>query len=294
MRRYWWMFLAMIPVGMILGLFVAGVITFFMPRSFDSEGIIEVTQPPSIAPPEKRLKPRSFSELEVGRIADPDILGIVADALELPAAWTMQRDEVVRELRKSVTCKMIPDTNLISVRVNCGKKQDARDIALEILGRYHERASRPSDPEMAKTLSELREQIHEQNLRVSASRDAIPSRPSTFGAVDGLDDLNGEAEFEKNVRLLEDLEKKMQVLEKSILPTLPTITLHQLPQIPEKVASPNVRLNLLIGLSAGLVASPLLTLPVVALVNRRRQRRIIEPAPPPPPPEKTVSPEDEW
>jgi uncharacterized protein involved in exopolysaccharide biosynthesis len=41
-KRYWWMFLVMVPLGSLAGLLVAAVITYMMPKKYESEAIIQV------------------------------------------------------------------------------------------------------------------------------------------------------------------------------------------------------------------------------------------------------------
>lgn len=290
MRHYWWMFLVMIPVGAIVGGITAGAISLGMPKLFESEGIIEVTPPSQDDPAAKAVKPRRYSEQQLGKIADAEILGQVADGLDLPSTWKKGRDAALRTLKESVNCELIPDSNRISVRVRCGSKGDARDIAMGIIGCYRQRRLTPADPAQAKALADLNLQIDEQNERTSQSRTRIHYSKSTFGSPETL---QGEAEFEANVRQLEELEKKLEVLAKSILPHLPTVTVHQIPELAEKPASPDIEWNLFAGRGTGMLISPLLAWPVMVVMNRRRPEGI-KSSPQSPKPKRTVSPEDEW
>lgn len=281
---------AMIPVGVIAGHLTAAVVTLKMPKLFESVGVIEVTPPLKGDSSTGRMKPRQFSEQEVGKIANAEILGKVVDGLDLPALWEMDRDAALRKLKESVRCELDPDSNRISVKVRCGAKADARDIAMGIVGCYRERVLKPSDPEQVNALADLNRQIDQQNERTSRSRNNSQRGKAVFGH---LETLHGNSDFETNVKRLEELEKEREDLAKSIVPHLPSVTVHQVPQIPHGVASPDIGRNLTTGQGVGLLVTPLLAWPVMLVMNRRRQENITSPLPSPKP-EKTVPTEDEW
>lgn len=295
LKRFWWMFIVMIPVGMILGLLTSAVITYKMPKLFESEGIIEVTLPSQVAPPAKLPKPEQFSEQELGKITEASILERVVDGLDLPSRWGMGRDEATRLLKESVHCRLAPDANRISIKVRCQFKEDARDIAVAIIQCYLVLKAQPSDAEQVKALSDLNKQIDEQNIRTTESRNAIKDRGGKAplkGSISEITETEKESEFQANVLLLENLERRFEELGKSIEPSLAKVTVHQIPEIPEKVVSPDIPQNLLIGKVAGILLSPLLAWPVIVFLERRSKKMSkvpkVEKA------EKTAAPGAEW
>ena len=42
LKRWWWVFLVMVPVGPVLGLLTAAVVTYVTPRKYESRAVIEV------------------------------------------------------------------------------------------------------------------------------------------------------------------------------------------------------------------------------------------------------------
>jgi hypothetical protein len=152
-KRFWWIFIVMIPIGMTLGLLTSAVITYKMPKLYESEGIIEVTSPSQVTPPGKLMKPRQFSEQELGSITGADILERVVDGLELPSKWGMARDEAIRLVKESIQCTLVSEANGISIKVRCRFREDARDIAIAIIKCYQVQKAQPSDAAQAEALS---------------------------------------------------------------------------------------------------------------------------------------------
>jgi len=301
LKRFWWMFLVMIPVGMILGLLTSAVITFRMPKLYESEAIIEV-KPPSQAAP--LPKPEQFSEQELGKIVETATLERVVGELDLPSRWGMVGDEAARLLNESVSCRLAPDTNRISIKVRCRSKEDARDIAVALIQHYLWLKAQPPDAEQMKALSDLNKQINEQNTRASESRNAIQDQearaqhrvyketPSNGGVVSEFIETEREAEFQANVLLLENLERRLEELWKSIEPSLAKVTIHQIPEIPQKVASPDVPRNLLIGKVSGILLSPFLAWLAIVLLKLRSEK--MKKVPRVKKAEKTAVLETEW
>jgi uncharacterized protein involved in exopolysaccharide biosynthesis len=265
-KRFWWIFIVMIPIGMTLGLLTSAVITYKMPKLYESEGIIEVTSPSQVTPPGKLMKPRQFSEQELGSITGADILERVVDGLELPSKWGMARDEANRLLKESIQCTLVSEANRISIKVRCRFREDARDVAIAIIKCYQVQKAQPSDAAQAEALSDLNKEIDAQKIRTSERRNAVSGR-SYHGY------REGEAEFQANLRMLEKLEQKLEEMGKSIEPFLAKVTVHQIPELPDKVASPDVSKNLLIGKVSGILVSPLLAWPVIILLKRRTEKK---------------------
>ena len=87
--------------------------------------------------------------------------------------------------------------------------------------------------------------------------------------VDVQDYVDAKREFESDMTLLEQL--KLKLITGEITQGLPsqTIVVHDDPIIADAPISPNVTLNLVLRLAAGLVISPFLALPMMWWMNRR-------------------------
>ena len=128
-KRFWWVFLAMIPVGLIVGLFVAAVITYVMPKQYESEAVIELKPLPGDSA--SSMTPQFFGN-EFEKIKSRNSLGKVVDNLALVEKWGLDKEAVIQILKGIVTAQNIRGTDLISIRVRHTNKEDARDIAAEV------------------------------------------------------------------------------------------------------------------------------------------------------------------
>ena len=107
-KRFWWMFLVMLPIGAVAGLLVSAVITYVMPKKYESDVTIEV-RPTAVGlgpldakgPAETEVReatPRFFgTEFEV--IKSRKSLGQVADALDLVNRWNVDKETAISFLR---------------------------------------------------------------------------------------------------------------------------------------------------------------------------------------------------
>lgn len=279
-KRFWWVFLVMIPLGAIVGLLLAGVATYVMPKKYESETTIEVK--PGIA--ESNINLQRFGT-EFEKIKSSVSLGKVVENLGLTNKWGVDRQTAIRKLKGILTIQNIRGTDLISIQVRHTNKEDARDIAAEVTRVYrddrteiHKQAQEMSRLAFRKTIRDLEDQMESlRQVRASASKtyhllhyDSPQPAENVLSAAD-LADANRDLAI--TGERLKDL--KIKQLNDSILGQLSSkgIDLHEEPRIPKLPVSPNVTLNLVLGLFGGLLLSPLLALPVMILLNRSHQAK---------------------
>jgi capsular polysaccharide biosynthesis protein len=124
-KRFWWMFPVMLAVGSVVGLLVAGVMTYVMPKKYESETVVELR--PSarsgngVAAAGVDSKSRFDTELE--KIRSRNILGRVVDNLKLGNQWSMDKETTIRILKMMVVTQQIKSTDLVSIRVRHTNKQ---------------------------------------------------------------------------------------------------------------------------------------------------------------------------
>jgi tRNA A-37 threonylcarbamoyl transferase component Bud32/capsular polysaccharide biosynthesis protein len=149
-RRWWWVFLVMIPLGLLLGFVAAGLVTYVMPKKFEAEATAEVVPASgnSITP--------TFFATQFETIKSRAALTAVSQELELPNKWMTDEETAVSILKGIIIVQNIRGTDLIRVRVRHTNPQDAAAIANAVTLNYqrsisgniiiHERAMEPRFP----------------------------------------------------------------------------------------------------------------------------------------------------
>jgi serine/threonine protein kinase len=131
-RRWWWLFLIMIPLGLVLGLAAGAVLNYIIPKKYEAQAIIEV-RPHS----DSQITPQFFAtEFEI--LKSRKALAEVANRLELENRWMLQEAEVIRVLKGIVTVQNIRGTDLINLRVRHTNAPDASAIANSLSLIYQE------------------------------------------------------------------------------------------------------------------------------------------------------------
>ncbi|MDP4648106.1 MAG: hypothetical protein NWS80_13380 [Akkermansiaceae bacterium] len=288
-KRYWWMFLVMLPVGAVGGFFMASVVTYVMPKKYESSATIEIKpqrQPTgtwSGSPDAEALgaSPQFFGT-EFEKIKSRNSLMKVVDTLDLSNKWGMDRESVLQILKGIVTTENIRGTDLISIRVRHTNKEDARDIAAGVARAYKDYRTELKDRVFEKSIMELKRAVREQEDKVEERRKIFVTISRHKGpylldgsnlpkSVDGLSQeyLDAQRDFEVEQGLLEKLKLKLISAEIDADIEMDSVIVHDDPVISNSPISPNVRLNLVLGLAGGALLSPFLALPVMWFLNRR-------------------------
>ena len=278
-KRFWWVFLGMIPFGLIAGLLVAAVVTYVMPRQYESQVILEVK------PPMKSEITPQFFAAEFTRIKSHSSLAKVVEQLELSTKWGLDREPTIQFLKGIITTENIRGTDLISIQVRHTNKEDARDIAAEVTQVYrddrteiHKQAQEMSRLAISKTIRDLEDQMESlRQVRASASKTYHLLHYDSPQPAENVPSAADLADANRDLAITEERlkELKFKQLNDSILGQLSSkgIDLHGEPQIPQLPVSPNVTLNLILGSFGGLLLSPLLAPPVMILLTRSHQAK---------------------
>lgn len=279
-KRFWWVFLAMIPVGLIVGLFVAAVITYIMPKQFESETVIELKPLPGDSA--SSMTPQFFGN-EFEKIKSRNSLGKVVDHLALVEKWGLDKEAAIQILKGIVTAQNIRGTDLISIRVRHTNKEDARDIAAEVGRAYKIYRAEIQGSSSDRELFELKKAVFDQEAKVEERRKTLTAIVRNGGNIHkGTDSADAETEtlldaqqfaqakrdFETDQQLLQSL--KLKQINNAIAAKMAndSIVVHEEPQIPQSPVSPNVSLNLILGTALGFLLSFPLSLLVILLSNR--------------------------
>lgn len=276
------MLLVMVPVGMMAGFLVSAVVTYLMPKKYESQAIIEVK--PRTREDSGRLIPSNNSDkieiacgTEFEIIKSRNSLSKVIDSLDLINRWGMDRETALQILKKVVVTENIKGTDLIEISVRHTNKEDARDLAAEVARSYRDYRKELESNSLKKGISELKKAVREQEDRVEATRKILTIIARNKGEAGGADPVDrqdftdAKREFETELSLLEQLKLKLITEEISLGTSGDTVVVHEDPVIADVPVSPNVTLNLVIGALGGVLISPFLALPLMWWMSQRKR-----------------------
>ncbi|MCB1134272.1 MAG: hypothetical protein KDN05_24355, partial [Verrucomicrobiae bacterium] len=134
-----------ILLTLLLVFMTAAVITYVMPRKFESKAVIEVKpRVPGMSPlgpgmtdtsGYRQMTPQFFAT-EFEKIKSRNALEKVVDNLELLNRWGVQKEDAISILKGIVDTRNLRGTDLIEIRVRHTDKEDAKNIAEEVALAY--------------------------------------------------------------------------------------------------------------------------------------------------------------
>jgi capsular exopolysaccharide synthesis family protein len=169
-----------ILLTLLLVFMTASVITYVMPKSFESFATIEVK------PRERTIDPLGgmidsrgptmtpqFFGTEFEKIKSRNSLSRVIDNLDLTSKWSMDRETVLRILKGIVNTQNIRGTDLIQIRVRHTNKEDARDITAEVASSYKEYRNDLESKTQDRGVNEIRKAVRLQEDKVEDRRKVL-------------------------------------------------------------------------------------------------------------------------
>jgi uncharacterized protein involved in exopolysaccharide biosynthesis len=168
-RRYGWIFAVMALIGPIIGFVTSAVVTYVMPKMYESEAIIEVRPSPSPIPGGQKTNPQFFAT-EFNKITSRNSLIQVIDALQLTERWNVDKETAVQILKGIVHTENIRGTDLISIRVRHTDKVAARDIANEVAQAYKDYRNKLEMQDAESWIKEIKKAIREKEDKVEEHR----------------------------------------------------------------------------------------------------------------------------
>lgn len=177
---FWRIYPLMSVVGTAGGLVVAGLITLFMPKIYESGAIIEVLPLESESLLSQNEESRTHTEGEPDRpgyviqaaqdIRSRELLGTVVDGIGLARKGLWDRKDAVDALQKNVGVSFIRGSDLISIRVRNPDKAHAREIARSVVNAYAKHRSVLAGVESERRLVKLNQVIRNQYDNVEERR----------------------------------------------------------------------------------------------------------------------------
>jgi capsular polysaccharide biosynthesis protein len=172
--RFRVLLLASFPVGLLLCFLFSGVVTYVMPRLFESTAVIQVK------PSANDTNMASFFPTEFEVIRSKVTLKMAAQKLDLTERWGLPVDEVVNLLHASVYVTKIRGTDLISITTRKPSREDARDIVKAVYQAYQERRANLENESAVSKLNDMEKALMDQSTLVEEKRkklDELKSMP---------------------------------------------------------------------------------------------------------------------
>jgi capsular exopolysaccharide synthesis family protein len=221
-----------ILLTLMLVFMTAAVITYVMPKKYESQAVIEVK--PRIAGMSPlgaqmtesygagRMTPQFFGT-EFEKIKSRNSLTKVVDNLQLVNRWDVDKETALSILKGIVNTQNIRGTDLIAIRVRHTSKEDARDIADEVSKAYRAYRSEIETRDADRQLQELNKAVQDQEDKVEERRKVLGVIARTKGIIykgadsyysqGGVDDDQGARSA---LQIFHDIEQEKLQLESQI------------------------------------------------------------------------------
>lgn len=166
-----------ILLTLFLVFMTSAVITYLMPKRFESFAVIEVK------PRERTIDPLGsimrenvpmmtpqFFGTEFEKITSRNSLSRVINSLDLTSKWSMDFETVLQKLKSIVNTRNLRGTDLIEITVRHESKEDARDVAAEVALSYKEYRDELESKTHDKGTNEIRKAVGLQEDKVEDRR----------------------------------------------------------------------------------------------------------------------------
>ncbi len=181
-----------ILLTLLLVFMTASVITYVMPKKYQSEAIIEV-RPRSMSNGPLGAEfgsaigstpmTQQFFGTEFEKIKSSNSLYKVVENLQLTNKWGCDKDTAVRILKGIVQTNNTRGTDLISITVRHTSKEDARDVTAEVAKAYKEYRAEIENREADKALYQLNKAVRDQEDKVEERRKVLGTIVRTKGII---------------------------------------------------------------------------------------------------------------
>lgn len=175
-----------ILLTLLLVFMTASVITYVMPKKYQSSATIEVKPRGRTIDPLGGLMGSNSAQMtanffgtEFEKIKSRNSLAKVIVALDLTNKWGMSQEAALDLLKGIVGTQNIRGTDLISITVRHTNKEDARDITAEVAKAYKDYRTELEDRDLDKGINELKKAVREQEDKVEERRKVLTTLSRT-------------------------------------------------------------------------------------------------------------------
>ena len=196
-----------ILLTLLLVFMTAAVITYVMPKKFESSATIEVKPRSSgsgplgngFEPSSGTMMTPQFFGTEFEKIKSSKSLEKVVEKLELVNKWGVDKDTAVRILKGIVNTQNIRGTDLISITVRHTDKEDARNVTAEVARAYKAYRSEIENRDAEKALYELNKAVRDQEDKVEECRKVLATIVRTKSIIyEGQGSYFGQSGLDEN------------------------------------------------------------------------------------------------
>lgn len=168
-----------ILLTLLLVFMTAAVITYVMPKKFESEAQVQVKPPtPGMIVLGRNtadvsgssLMTQAFFANQLEIIRSRNVLMRVSERLDLANKWSTDKENVLLNLKGIVDAQNIRGTDLISITVRHTNKEDARDIAAEVAKSYKDYRGEIEATDADRALQELQKAVRDQEDKTEEKR----------------------------------------------------------------------------------------------------------------------------
>jgi len=189
-----------ILLTLLLVFMTAAVITYVMPKKYESEAVIEVKPRDAgdsaigmAARQSAQMTPQFFGT-EFEKIKSRNSLSKVVEKLELPNKWSVDKETALQILKGIVSTQNIRGTDLISILVRHTNKEDARDVTAEVARAYKAYRTEIETRDTERNLFELNKAVRDQEDKVEERRKVLATIVRTKGIIyKGQDSFYGSS-----------------------------------------------------------------------------------------------------
>lgn len=192
-----------ILLTLLLVFMTAAVITYVMPKRYESQAVIEVKpRQPGMSPLGSQMTETSgvnqmtaqFFGTEFEKIKSRNALTKVVESLQLVNRWNVDKESALGILKGIVNTQNIRGTDLIAIRVRHTDKVVARDIAEEVARAYKAYRTEIETRDAERQLQELNKAVRDQEDKVEERRKVLATIVRTKGIIyKGSDSFYGSS-----------------------------------------------------------------------------------------------------
>lgn len=262
--------------GLVFGLFSSAVVTYVMPRKYESSVVIQIARQPEQGAVQQALTDREIAT-ECRVITSRKVLDRVVDSTGLIHDWNLDPETCHQVLGTILQVNRIKGANLISIRCRHTNSVSARDIANGVADAYRQYRLDIENSENERILMELRKAVQEEEDKLEEKRailtTLIKNRQGTAApesdnsSLKDLDHVDAKRDYETQMELLQQMKLKLVSETITRKARSPEVNIHSPAVVADRPISPNITLNLALGCAAGLSAGIFLGLVLMPLVK---------------------------
>lgn len=181
---------SVILVTFFLVIITAAVITYVMPKKYESMAVIEVKPIANIETTLIRSgglmgvqMTKNFFNTQFEIIVASETLKRVSQKLHLPRRWQMSESEAVDVLQDIVKTRQRKGTDMIEIIVRSKKKDEAKEIAEAVYEAYRDRRTEMEMHQRKRALEAMKNELQDKNDRVAELRKSLADLAEKVGVI---------------------------------------------------------------------------------------------------------------